>query len=141
MIAFSTLSGHCQDRGENSAPGFRVRIFPIPRSLVQSPMPISFNGMSELGYNLKSFSGVSTKQRMVPDSFSRLSPLGLTRGLTHIKAYLRHYLNLPDLNSNQATLNAYPLASEHKIQEDRLSLEFQADVSDLSGALLFVLKI
>ncbi|HCY86641.1 MAG TPA: hypothetical protein DHV36_16015 [Desulfobacteraceae bacterium] len=47
LIAFSAVPASGQDGGQKLPSEFRIRIFPIPGSVVESPMHISFHGSSD----------------------------------------------------------------------------------------------
>ncbi len=139
LMEFSASPGLCQE-SLKASPDFRVRIYPVSQALTQLPMPISFNGVSgssEASTPTEVVDGPTTQiQRRSGESGS------ISTGLTRIRAYLFQYIQLGTSAISVPNMNDYiPAGIEKDNAGKEYSLEFQADIEDLSGALLFVMKI
>jgi hypothetical protein len=139
MVLFFAMPGFCQDNINSS--GLRVRIFPIPQTMALIPMSISFNGVSDS--NSDSFSASSSiyledSEKSVSKELQDflLPPTGFSGHLNRIKAYLFQYINLAGTN-----IDDMDIGSQDNGDDKDISLEFQADVTDLSGALFIVMKL
>ena len=142
LMSVSTGTGLCQDSLNGEIPGFRLRVFPISQALAQIPMPISFNGISG---HTQSFDQADADAGLSVDGKTDIETTKEETSvrLTGIRAYLFQYIQLSALSSYTPRLNLSreSSGSGNKNYDNEYSIEFQADVKDLSGALLFVMKI
>ncbi len=143
LIVLAAVPAFGQDKKNVNLSGFRIQVFPFPQSLAGIPMHISFNGTSETADPLplkKSSppgSGLISNEPQPPDDFNT--------HLSRFRAYLFQYLEVanpePDTYSGTAIDSGIDFGPGSGKEDQGVSLKIQADISDKSGALIFVLKI
>ncbi len=148
LIILTGNPGFCQDRiGSNLfGPGFHI--LPITSALMEMPMPISFNGIS----GTSSYS--DTREKMgkngIPGNRVRagvrfsMPTAGINAGLARIRNSLFRYIQDSGPGGQGDVLavdESEDFETGSAIDTGDISLEFQADITDMSGALFFVMKI
>ncbi len=122
---------------------FGVRIYPITRELVEKPMDISFHGRSDNDHVESSRENSSGSMETISpgDAIGPSAPIGFNDHLDRIHAYLFQYISITPSVSNLDIKQGYSLGISTAEQRDRISFEIQADPSDLSGGLVFIMPI
>ncbi|MCG8635523.1 MAG: hypothetical protein MI863_16940 [Desulfobacterales bacterium] len=142
MIFFAAVPALGQDSKTVSVSGIRIQVFPFPQSLADMHMRISFNGSSGAA-------GAPSRAK-APGPVSGLSPTGPQPPddmNTRLRAYLFQYLDVTapaaSADTFSETLPEYrpDLQTGPGEEEQGVSVKIQADVTEKSGALLFVMKI
>jgi hypothetical protein len=144
VILFIPAQAFAQDNKIVNGSGFSVQVFPLPQSLAGMPMRISFNGTS----------GASDAPEETPVSVSGFSstkpqpPDDLNNQLSRFRTYLFQYLDVTGPTSAGIITDAFSAvpdsqtgSGEVPANDQGVSLKIQADVSEKSGALVFVIKI
>lgn len=146
LILAANRPGFCQDRMDSNLLGPGFHILPITRALMEMPMPISFNGTranphSEIRHEM----GQNGIQGSEIRSGVRLSmpTAGISAGLARIRNSLFRYIQVSGPNGPGDVSAAGGIGGEIGFRPDThdITLEFQADITDMSGALFFVMKI
>ena len=129
---------------------FGVRIYPITRELVEKPMEISFHGRSgnhhdDLRSDHLESSGENSSGSMEiisrGDAIGPSAPIGFNDHLDRIHAYLFQYISITPSVSNLGIKQGYSMGTKIAKQRDHISFKIQADPSDLSGGLVFIMPI
>lgn len=122
---------------------FGVRIYPITRALSEKPMDISFHGRSgnDLAAAPRENSSRSLETISPGDVIEPSAPIGFNDHLDRIHAYLFQYISIEPSVSNLDIKQGYSMGITTAEQRDRISFEIQADPSDLSGGLVFIMPI
>lgn len=145
LIPLGSRPGFCQDRsGSNSfGPGFHI--LPITRELAQMPMPISFNGISSANpysQNNNNLGGTGMQSNRVLAGVRLSMPApGINAGLSRIRKGFFKYIQVagPDLPGKEFTSAEYGTGPVGDTGD--ITLEIQADITDMSGALFLIMKI
>jgi len=148
LILVTNRPGECEDHMDSSFFGPGFHILPITRALMEMPMPISFNGISranpqfeirnEMGENGIQGDGVRAGVRL------SMPAAGINTGLARIRNTLFRYIQvsgLCDPGDISAADGFDDLETGSGAGTGDITLEFQADITDMSGALFFVMKI
>ncbi len=150
LIVLAAVPAFGQDNEIVNVSGFRIQVFPFPQSLAGIPMHISFNGTSGAPFN----SGAADASTFTPvpglSSREPQPPDDINAHLSRFRTYLFQYLDVAKpasagfaTDTFSETMIDYRTGPEAGPGEDDqgVSLKIQADVSDKSGALVFVIKI
>jgi len=148
LIMLTGNSGFCQDRIASNLFGSDFHILPITRALMEMPMPISFNGISgarSYSKNLEKMgkNGMRGDRVRAGVRFS-MPTAGINAGLARIRNSLFRYIRVSGPGRQGDVLPVDELEdfeTGSAVDTGDLSLEFQADITDMSGALFFVMKI
>ncbi len=144
VIIFVSAQAFAQDDKIINVSGFSIQVFPFPQSLAEMPMRISFNGSS----------GAADASAKIPTPVSGLSsnelqlPDDLNIHISRFCAYLFQYLEVASPASPGFATDIFTAMPDYQTgpdagpEEDQgVSLKIQADISEKSGALIFVMKI
>ncbi len=143
VIIFISAQAFGQDNKIVNVSGFSIQVFPFPQSLAGMPMRISFNGTS----------GAADASTKTPTPVPGLSssepqpPDDMNTHLSRFRTYLFQYLDVTSPAS--ATDSFSDIMTEYSTHfqtgpgdgDQGVSVKIQADVSEKSGALIFVIKI
>ncbi len=122
---------------------FGVRIYSITRALAEKPMNISFHGRSGNDHVESSRENSSGSMETISrgDAIGPSAPIGFNDHLDRIHAYLFQYISIAPSVSNLNIKQEYSMGINTAEQRGRISFEIQADPSDLSGGLVFIMPI
>jgi hypothetical protein len=149
MIVALSIPAFAQENKIVNISGVSIQVFPFPQSLAGMPMRISFNGDSGA-----SDSSGTNPPAPVHDLSSNepLPPDDLSTHLSRFRAYLFQYLDMAGPASAGLAGDTFTAVPDYQNGPDTtsepgseqgqgVSVKIQADVSEKSGALIFVLKI
>ncbi|WDP88420.1 MAG: hypothetical protein HUN04_01130 [Desulfobacter sp.] len=144
FLALWTCPGFCKDEQEAvRSAGSGFHIMALTRAVTEVPMFISFNGISDR------FASRGAGEPVTGRPAVRLplsgSGSGIVARLAKFKNCLFQYIQVSGMKEISGPGIGFPAAavpgSEGSGSAGDISLEFQADMADKSGALLFVFQL
>lgn len=144
VIMVAALSeGICQEGRELSPGGTGFGILPITRALTEMPMPISFHGSTHDDPYLSPADSAGRPGKSDGHAQIRL-PLaapGLNAQLNRFRGFLFRYIQVAPSEPLVSGTSEFDYPEKSVSAANDISLEFQADITDLSGALFIVMKL